>query len=564
MPNAITAIFGANSAQFQAELVKMQTVAIAAGRRISTGMSVGSHGPQGMTGIIRESTVIAREISMGRGMGRILGSMSLLIQYLKSYVTGAAVASTATEALAEKMEIEALQSKLAAINAAKKAEASAAAAYAENLENQETIAAADADALKAEEASANAAATEEKAAAARNAAEMENLEAMSSGDAAAATGAATLVFFAAVAAIVAVGVAVFMLYRHYRMLREEAKNLKNLLGPLNQDFRAHADAMRDAAKAHKDFLDHLKEIGDETESLPDKMDAVIKKLHEQTVAQIELMRAQGATETQIEGLKIKEIQSELDLAAIGKLKAERAAEEASIDYQNKEKAYNEGLVNADVLKSAKDKASTAGDILTAVQNAHDSSQGIMYGTGTYSTDPTTGISVENKGIRPVNDNDQFDVKVGDKEYRMSLAEAKKHYDDLSKASDDLASAQEQLKKDYEDAGKTFAERQKDAEKLSKAEQDYKDQLDIANKYGVSAAKAEDAKNASKLNRVEGYGLNSNQRIGAYAATPPVWQEQLTQLKEINRKTADGHGNRNAPPGNREPQLGTTPNHYKPH
>ena len=69
MASAVTVIFGANSTQFQAELARMQVLAGAAGRRIGGSMS-GAGGFTGQTGIVRESTVIGREIAMGRGMGR--------------------------------------------------------------------------------------------------------------------------------------------------------------------------------------------------------------------------------------------------------------------------------------------------------------------------------------------------------------------------------------------------------------------------------------------------------------------------------------------------------------
>ena len=80
MATAITAIFGANSTQFQAELAKMQTMAIASASRIRSATAGGGHGAVGMTGMVRETTVIGREIAMGRGMGRILGSLTLLSQ----------------------------------------------------------------------------------------------------------------------------------------------------------------------------------------------------------------------------------------------------------------------------------------------------------------------------------------------------------------------------------------------------------------------------------------------------------------------------------------------------
>jgi predicted NAD-dependent protein-ADP-ribosyltransferase YbiA (DUF1768 family) len=65
------------------------------------------------------------------------------------------------------------------------------------------------------------------------------------------------------------------------------------------------------------------------------------------------------------------------------------------------------------------------------------------------------------------------------------------------------------------------------------------------------------KDQNKEDRVHGYELNSQQRIGAYAATPPIWKEQLDQLKRIAHNT-EGNSDRNAPPGTRAPQLGTVP------
>jgi hypothetical protein len=78
--------------------------------------SGGGHGG-GMTGIIRESLVVGREISMGRGLGRIGGSVTLLAQYLG--ILKLAVKSTATEAVeaADKEEKLGATMAIAAIRA---------------------------------------------------------------------------------------------------------------------------------------------------------------------------------------------------------------------------------------------------------------------------------------------------------------------------------------------------------------------------------------------------------------------------------------------------------------
>ena len=70
MASAVTVVFGANSQQFQAELARMQTMTLAASRRISAQTS-GGH-IQGMSTLIREGVTIPREVLEGRGMGRII------------------------------------------------------------------------------------------------------------------------------------------------------------------------------------------------------------------------------------------------------------------------------------------------------------------------------------------------------------------------------------------------------------------------------------------------------------------------------------------------------------
>ena len=125
MATAVTVAFGANSLQFQAELRRMESMAAASGRR----MASGGHGHMaGGTGMIRETAVIGREIAMGRGMGRILGSLTLLAQYVNTSTRNAQKGSSAARDLADAYGQVAYKARMASIAAMKKAEASAAAA----------------------------------------------------------------------------------------------------------------------------------------------------------------------------------------------------------------------------------------------------------------------------------------------------------------------------------------------------------------------------------------------------------------------------------------------------
>ena len=164
MASAVTVIFGANSTQFQAELARMQTMTTIAARRMSA--SAASGHTVGMTGMIRETTVIGREIMMGRGVGRILGSLSLLIQYISSASRAAQQGASAARMLADGYAEAALNANMAATAAMRKAEATAAEAEAEGFEIESTLVAADADAAEAMAANATAAALGRKASAA--------------------------------------------------------------------------------------------------------------------------------------------------------------------------------------------------------------------------------------------------------------------------------------------------------------------------------------------------------------------------------------------------------------
>src|ERR1700742_3186528 len=104
MPNALTFIIGADSQPFAKEMRQMEQIASTSGARVGARFAEGSaHGSY--SGIIRESITIAREAIEGRGAGRIIGSSTLLLQYLKNLVSGSKEAGGAAQAAAEAYEV---------------------------------------------------------------------------------------------------------------------------------------------------------------------------------------------------------------------------------------------------------------------------------------------------------------------------------------------------------------------------------------------------------------------------------------------------------------------------
>ena len=120
MSSAVNVIFGADSKQFQTELAKMESRTLAYSRRMSAA-GVSGH-LTGSAGIIRESSVVAREIAAGRGSGRILGSLAILVQYLNSAAGAAANGILPARTLADAYAEAAEKANFAAVAAMRKAE----------------------------------------------------------------------------------------------------------------------------------------------------------------------------------------------------------------------------------------------------------------------------------------------------------------------------------------------------------------------------------------------------------------------------------------------------------
>ena len=219
------------------QLAMLTNVARGYGASASQG---GGHGMGGMTGIIRESLVIIREISMGRGLGRIGGSATLLAQYLG--VLNLALKSTATEALLASKAATELSIKMAA-------QALAAKGTAE----YETLL---------------AAATKQEAVAAEKAKDAQI---------ALATATITLnpIFFVVAAAILAMAGATYFAWRQFKELTEDAKTLSDALNPLNRNHKQIAEEVMRANENLEKNIDLIKEI---TSSHISESDAIERKI----------------------------------------------------------------------------------------------------------------------------------------------------------------------------------------------------------------------------------------------------------------------------------------------
>ena len=419
---------------------------------------VAGHGGGGIAGIIRESIVIMREISMGRGTGRIGGSITLLAQYLG--LLGLAVHSTAAEALAaEKAAIKLSNAlKVTALRAIGTAAA------------EETAAAATAQLAVATNATTEA-------------------------NVALATATVTLnpIFFLVVGAIVAAGATAFILWRHFERLAKQAKNLADALNPLKAKYTELAEAQDKAAKAAQEYVDWKEDLLALHQSESDAIERKIKLLHEEA-------RARGMSETET-------LAAEKELLTVEKARLENQLKRALVASDAAAKAANAGATLTDdqgrtiTLSEAEHQAKRLAEILDAAEDERDKEKVL------FETDKHGNVHYL-PNIRPRNDSDQLTFKVGGKEFSMTVGQARENFEKASNQARQLAADQKALDDVLKDAKSSAAQIQAARNKVSD------DLTDIADEQKFP----EKARRGGKSDIL---GLTDRQRAGTQVEGPAV-------------------------------------------
>jgi len=335
----------------------------------------------------------------------------------------------------------------------------------------------------------------------------------------------TLAGAAASAAVLTVVGAAVLLGRHLNDLAQRAKDLARMLDPLRIKFTEQSDAIRENAKSHQEYLDWLRQVGEQSDSAADAIDKVITKMRAEAQAAEELARAQGKTNSEILGMKKAELEAELLVLTVAKLQAQRQSEEAGIAAAAAD-AARQGFDPAKA-KGAAHAAKNAGDILDAVQNTVEDAK-IQVTPEHYGG---AGMSLP-ATYRAAGENDKVTVEVAGRKITTTLAEAKAAYAKATALSDQLAGKEEELNKALADTKSTKEGKDKAVAKIKDDISGIQNQISIADKYGAKTAVLEDAHAAEGSRSRPGVGsLNSDQRIGAYS-TAPAGLAKLVQNTDL--------------------------------
>ncbi len=478
-----------------ANLAILTTVATGGGAGIA-----GGHGRASMTGIIRESLTIVREIAAGRGAGRIAGSVTLLAQYMG--LLGKVVKSTAQEQL---MAADAASTLSQAMSAQALA-AKGTAAFTE-LETA---------ALAQEEVA---------------------VQAVTRAQIALQTAKVSInpLGWVLISGVIIAGI-LFAIGMHMHTLAMRAKNLADLLDPLKKKFSEMADAMRDNAKEHQEYLDWLKKVGQEHETLPEKIDKVIRKMREQAQAEMELARLKGRSRVELERMEEAQLKAELMIVTRGKLQAQRESEDAQMKADESEKSLQ--AFNPAISKMAEHAAKNAGEILDAIQEKMEKDPDVL-------DHWKKGLLGPEAVFRKATSADPLNVKAGNKSVTISLDQAKAAYNNLSKLSDHLAANQKKLQDTLANDKLTVEEKRKSVKTLTDEQQRILDELGIKQTTGREIARISGNRGRVSQNEMERSGLFQS---SALIRTHDTLIESLKVQKKIERNTQRGTRDGHSPGG----------------
>ena len=562
----------ADASQYKAEMAQVKAIAqgVSGGGGGHGGLSGLSAGG-GMSGVMRESLVIMREIGRGN-WARVPGSITLMLQYMGAFSKILKV--THSDLAQHALDLE------------KEAQAMAKAALAESVRNGTSK-------LRQEAALAMAAAEKARAAGTADASALtviaKQREAAAYAEAAAVEGNASTAMLGPIgwliAAVVALGAAVYFTFNYFKKLATQQENMAAAMGMgadqterQTKRMNEQADAARKLAVEIANLHKHHKTLAEVSDEAVDsiKREAEAQMEHAKNSKQIRLdeidlaekmhqISKQDATRmrTEVEinavkeeqAIKVNALTEEQQQRQDAYAAAEKAAAASEADYKSKSEkstaAGTHGEAAINTLSELKERVKFLSKLTDAAREREDSLSGL---TG------ITRMYYENKPLT-----------VGDKEmpFESSLGLGKQLADaraSVAKASgkmsgSDVATAEAKAK--AEEDRQSVLKLGNDTDKGSQAITDANDRArqEIADKEKELRLK-ESAKlyEEGQQGVTKGFSLNSQQRVGAYSATPPDFKKLVDAAIRTAQNTDNLKGKSFNPVGPTQAQFGPGAHH----
>jgi hypothetical protein len=601
----------ANTSQYRAEMAQVKAIALGTTRSAN---STGGHGGMGLSsgggtsGMMRESLVIMREIGRGN-WARVPGSVTLLIQYMGGLSKILKVTRSSLAAHADELEKEARAMANAAAKEAWRngtSKACVAVAYAKQAAENAATLAIEKQALanaavgesSAEAAVLEAAAAQAKVSASNLAIIAKHAEANAYAEGAEIEGAATTTALGPIgwliAAVVALGVAVYFVVGHFKRLADQHRHMDEAMLGLDDQFERQTKRMDEAADAARKLAEEIANVHKHQKTLAEGSDEVVESLKRNAQAKANL--AKEGKQIQLDEIDLAEKMHKISAQEATRrrsaveIQAVKAEQDAKVKALTAEKTQRDaalkGARNADrmatMLFTARNKKSTASgpegqkkiteladitrreSVLAKQADAIATMQREKSGPGFLNSAVrgAAGLMGNNYGDTKymnapvmVDGKEMPRAKLADVLASLAAEQAKK-----KAAQDGMTPAQIATAEAKAKMQSTAGSVQRLAVEASKAAQARADQRKNGAALVAAQTKHLKLQEAAALYEegqrgvTQGFGLNSQQKVGAYAAMPPDFK-RLVDAAVRTANNTDPHPEAFNPVGSEPARFG---------
>ena len=599
----------ANASQYKAEMAQVKAIAqgINKGGGGGHGGMSGLRAGGGQSGMIREAIVIMREIGRGN-WARVPGSISLMLQYMGAFskilkVTHSDLAQHAldlekeAQAMTKAAQVEAMRAGTSKLRQ-DSAKAMLAAEVAQTAANDAAVVANQMAAASSTEAAAfEATAAAAKVKASNLAIIAKQREAAAYAEAAEIEGAATTVALGPIgwliAAIVALGAAVYLTVNHFKALAQRQLNLDDAMTGVNTKAERQTNRMIEAAEAARKLAVEIGSLYKHQKSLSEISDEAVESLQRNAQAEMEIAKekrqtrldeidlaekmhkisAQEATRQRM-AIEIDTIKNEMALKSNSlvdeqkqRLKdyedAKKTARKSAADHKAKEEASGPAGPEGAAKKTALEEAEKKEKHLAAWVDALDKQKRERDLPGPMNWARKQLTAGMGDAYKPV-------VKVGGeempgasrKDIAAQWAAATKERERLKANLEPSQVAAVEAKAKMESDAASVLKLGKDVDEVaqaitdnsSNAQREADEKLKRANLKGSAKLYEEGQQGVTK-----GYGLNRQQQVGAYAATPPDFKKLVDAAIRTAQNTENLKGKSFNPVGSTPAKFG--PGHH---
>ena len=365
---------------------------------------------------------------------------------------------------------------------------------------------------------------------------------------------------AVVAGLGAIAYGAYKVYEHFKLLSDRVKDAGNAFGMARITMEEFNNALKKNSNATQEFINWQHSLANATETVGEKTERLLKRMKERFELENKLAKLRHESPTQEVARRQAELQKELDLiekakdAAYEKLKSDKASADAinkeiaskgftkTIAQANQQEA--QAALSAKMIDQIKEKIpDIAGYTFKELESMQE--RGGENATALASRDVNKMFKDASGQEHQYSVHETYQAKVSDlltdaknrevkfevdgKKYLMSLNQATLEMNAANSETKKLTAEQEDLRNKLKNAQSAVEKGRQGIQTLAHLEsENLSQQSNIPTDMKIAIAEREAG--------MKGYGLNAQQRIGAYAATPPDFKMLIAYARQTAENT----------------------------